>query len=81
MRFSSKGAEHGDFTDMTFLMPRWLGRKGKIAPQRAVEVINAVALRFFDAHLREGPRPRFDFEEFPELQVRINAPVGQRIEP
>jgi predicted dienelactone hydrolase len=70
-----EGAGHGDFLDMTFLMPfmKWLGANGPIAPGRAVEILNAVSLRFFDAYLRDGPKPRFDAQEFPELQVTINA--------
>jgi predicted dienelactone hydrolase len=76
-----EGAEHGDFFDMTLLVPKWLGTKGEIAPRRAIEVVNAVALRFFDAYLREGAPPRFDAEEFPELQIRMNAPAGGLLEP
>lgn len=69
-----EGAGHGDFCDMTFLMPfmKWLGANGPIDPMRAVEVMNAVSLRFFDAYLRDGPRPRLNTPEFPELRVTTN---------
>jgi predicted dienelactone hydrolase len=69
-----EGARHGDFLDITFLMPfmKWLGANGTIAPQRAVDIVNAVSLRFFDAYLRDGPKPRFDVQEFPELRVSMN---------
>jgi predicted dienelactone hydrolase len=65
------GAAHGDFFDMTFLMPfmKWIGANGPIAPERAVEVVNAVALSFFDAYLRNGSSPHFDRQRFPELHV------------
>jgi predicted dienelactone hydrolase len=76
-----EGAEHADFSDMTFLLPKWLGPGGEIAPQRAIEVVNAVTLRFFDAHLREGAPSRFDAGEFPELHVRTNVPAGGPVEP
>ena len=73
-----EGAGHGDFCDMTFLMPfmKWLGANGPIDPLRAVDVVNAVSLKFFDAYLREGPKPRFDAEEFPELRVTMNDQGG-----
>jgi predicted dienelactone hydrolase len=69
-----EGAEHGDFLDMTFVMPfmKWLGANGPINAMRAVEIVNAVSLEFFDAYLRAGPKPRFDTREFPELRVTMN---------
>ncbi|HEU4617161.1 MAG TPA: hypothetical protein VFV10_03935 [Gammaproteobacteria bacterium] len=72
------GASHPDFCDMTFLMPfmRWLGAAGPIAPMRAVAVVNAVTLEFFDAYLRGGPKPRFDPQELPELRVTTNVRVA-----
>ena len=56
-----EGAGHGDFCDMTFVMPfmKWLGANGPIEPMRVVEIVNAVSLQFFDAYLRDGPRPSF----------------------
>ena len=70
-----EGAGHGDFCDMTFLMPfmKWLGANGPIEPMRVVEIVNAVSLQFFDAYLRDGRDPRFDAQEFPELRVTMNA--------
>ena len=70
-----EGAEHGDFCDMTFLMPfmKWLGANGPIRPMRAVDVVNAVSRKFFDAYLRNDPKPRFDAQEFPELRVTMNG--------
>jgi predicted dienelactone hydrolase len=76
-----EGAEHGDFFDMTLLMATWLGMRGEIAPQRAIEAVNAVALRFFDAYLRGGPQPPLEFEDFPELRIRMNAPARAQVEP
>ena len=69
-----EGAGHGDFCDMTFVMPfmKWLGANGPIEPMRAVDVVNAVSLQFFDAYLRDGPGLRFDVQEFPELRVTMN---------
>ena len=69
-----EGAGHGDFCDMTFVMPfmKWLGANGPIEPMRAVDVVNAVSLQFFDAYLRDGPDPHFDAQEFPELRVTMN---------
>lgn len=69
-----EGANHGDFCDMTFLMPfmKWLGANGPIDPMRAVDIVNAVTLDFFDAYLREGSKPLFHIREFPELQVTMN---------
>jgi predicted dienelactone hydrolase len=69
-----EGAEHSDFCDMTFLMPfmKWLGMNGPIDAMRAVNVVNAASLRFFDAYLREGAKPRFDTREFPEFRVTMN---------
>jgi hypothetical protein len=69
-----EGAAHGDFCDMTFLMPfmKWLGANGPIDPMRAVDIVNAVSRQFFDAYLRDGPKPRFDAQAFPELRVTMN---------
>ncbi len=69
-----EGAGHGDFCDMTFLMPfmKWLGANGPIDAMRAVDIVNAVSRKFFDAYLRDGPKPRFDAQEFPELRVTMN---------
>ena len=73
-----EGARHGDFCDMTFLMPfmKWLGANGPIEPMRAIEVVNAVSLRFFDAYLRDGPKPRFESRELPEVRVTTNSALG-----
>ena len=75
-----EGAGHGDFCDMTFVMPfmKWLGANGPIEPTRAVDVVNAVSLQFFDAYLRDGPGPRFDVQEFPELRVTMNEAASSK---
>jgi hypothetical protein len=39
---------------------------------RAVDIVNAVSRQFFDAYLRDGPKPRFDAQAFPELRVTMN---------
>jgi hypothetical protein len=69
-----EGAGHLDFTDDTVVLPilKWLNMAGPIAGERAIEITNAVSLRFFDAYLRGGAKPRFD-EGFPELTVEMNA--------
>ena len=74
-----EGAGHGDFCDMTFVMPfmKWLGANGPIDAMRAVELVNAVSLQFFDAYLRDGPKPRFDMQELPELRVTMNAEASK----
>jgi hypothetical protein len=74
-----EGAGHGDFLDLTFLMPfmKWLGANGTIAPGRAVEIVNVVSSRFFDTYLRDGVKPRFDRREFPELRVTMNDQASQ----
>jgi predicted dienelactone hydrolase len=68
-----KGATHLDFTDDTVVLPilKWLNITGDIPGARAIDITNAVALRFFDAYLRGAPKPRFD--EFPELTVETNS--------
>jgi predicted dienelactone hydrolase len=68
-----KGTTHLDFTDDTVVIPvlKWLGVTGHIDGWRAIDIANAVSLRFFDAYLRGGPRPRF--EDFPELMVQTRV--------
>ena len=75
-----EGAGHGDFCDMTFVMPfmKWFGANGPIEPMRAVDIVNAVSLRFFDAYLRDGPGPRFDVQVFPELRVTMNEAASTK---
>jgi len=69
-----EGAKHGDFCDMTFLMPfmKWLDANGSIDPMRAVGVVNAVVLQFFDAYLKNGPKLYFNPQEYPEIHIRKN---------
>ncbi len=68
-----KGTTHLDFTDDAVVLPilKWLNIAGDIAGGRVIEITNAVSLRFFDAYLRGGPKPRFD-DGFPELTVETN---------
>jgi predicted dienelactone hydrolase len=68
-----KGATHLDFTDDAVVLPilKWLGVTGNIAAGRVIEITNVVSLRFFDAYLRDGPKPRFN-DGFPELTVETN---------
>jgi hypothetical protein len=46
------GAGHGDFCDMTFVMPvmKWLGANGPIDPMRMVDIVNVVS-RTFEARV------------------------------
>jgi hypothetical protein len=68
-----EGATHLDFTDDAVVLPilKWMGVTGSISAERVIEVANVVSLRFFDAYLRGGPRPRFG-DGFPELTVTTN---------
>jgi predicted dienelactone hydrolase len=68
-----KGSTHLDFTDDAVVLPilKWLGITGAIAGGRVIEITNVVSLRFFDAYLLGGPKPRFD-DELPELTVETN---------
>jgi predicted dienelactone hydrolase len=68
-----KGATHLDFTDDAVVLPilKWLNITGDIEGRRVIEITNAVSLRFFDAYLRGGPKPRFS-AEFPELTIGMN---------
>jgi predicted dienelactone hydrolase len=70
---SIEGASHLDFTDDAVVLPilKWLRVTGSIDGARAIEITNAVTLRFFDAYLRRGPKPRFN-GELPELTVQMN---------
>jgi predicted dienelactone hydrolase len=70
------GALHVDFTDASVTMPllKWLNIAGEIDGQRAIDITNAVALSFFDAYLRDGPKPRFEDLQFSELTVVTNRP-------
>jgi dienelactone hydrolase len=72
-RVEVAGATHLDFTDDPVVLPifKWLEVFGPIPSERVIEIMNAVELRFFDAYLRGGPKPRFD-GEFPELTVEMN---------
>ena len=76
-RIEVAGATHLDFTDDAVVLPilKWLRMLGPIPPLRMIEITNAVELRFFDAYLRGGPRPRFD--DFPELTVETNAAAAR----
>jgi dienelactone hydrolase len=64
------GATHLDFTDDTVVLPilKWFGITGTIRAERMIEITNAVVLQFFDAYLRDGPKPRFA-GVFPEVTL------------
>jgi hypothetical protein len=70
-----EGAGHGDYCDLTFLMPfmKWLGVNGSIGAMRVVHIVNSVSRQFFEAYLRDGPELRFDAQEYPELRVASNV--------
>ena len=69
-----KGTTHLDFTDDAVVLPilKWLNVSGDIAGGRAIEIMNAAPLRFFDAYLRGGPKPRF-YYAFPLATVEANS--------
>jgi hypothetical protein len=77
-RTCARWRAHLDFTDDTVVLPilKWFGATGSIAGERIVEITNVIVLRFFDAYLRGGPKPRFD-AEFPELTVEMNGHAAQ----
>jgi dienelactone hydrolase len=70
-----EGALHTNFTDASAFVPlfRWLGVTGTIDGQRVIDIMNVVATRFFDAHLRESA-PAFSAGDLPEITVRTNGP-------
>ena len=72
-RIEVAGATHLDFTDDPVVLPilKWLNLTGTIAAKRIVAITQIVSLRFFDAYLRGGPKPRFD-PDLPELTVEMN---------
>ena len=72
-RVEVEGTTHLDFTDDPIVLPilSWAGITGSIAAERIVAITQVVALRFFDAYLRSGPKPRFD-GDLPELTVEMN---------
>ncbi len=71
------GTMHLDFTDDTVVLPilKWFGMTGPIAGWRIIEITNELSLRFFDAYLRDAPKPRFG-DEFPELTVETSENAG-----
>lgn len=79
------GTEHINFTDTALFSPvRYLSGAGRIDPRRAMHVINAYTLAFFEKYLNgerepllEGPSP-----EFPEVRFqRMPMPsAGQTVE-
>jgi predicted dienelactone hydrolase len=73
-----KGSTHLDLTDDAVVFPilKWLGVTGSIAGWRAIEITDAVSLRFLDAYLRDGPKFRLN-NEFPELTVKTNDSVSE----
>ena len=66
-----------DFTDDAVVLPipKWLGITGTIDGERVIELTNIVSRRFFDAYLRDGPKPRFD--DFTELTAETNVDGGE----
>jgi hypothetical protein len=73
------GAAHNDFLDASLVAPllKWVGVNGAISGERMIEIMNDVALAFFDGYLRDGPRPHFDPVAFPELSIADNVRVGK----
>ena len=69
-----EGTAHNDFMDSTIIAPvlKWLDVNGDIRGERMIEITNAVSLAFFEAYMRDGPKPRFDTGGFPELTVETN---------
>ena len=71
-----EGAMHSNFTDASAFVPlfQWLGVTGTIDGGRAIDIMNVVAARFFDAYLRDDSAPEFSAADLPEVTERINAP-------
>ena len=71
-----EGATHTNFTDASAFVPlfQWLGVTGTIDGRRAIDIMNVVAARFFDAYVRGDARPEFSAADLPEITERINDP-------
>lgn len=59
-RWSIPGAEHNDFTFVSYVFPiaHYLGLRGPIEPDTVVGLVNGTITDFFDHHLAGGPPPR-----------------------
>ena len=66
-----RGMFHADFSDAPLLSPltSWLGITGPIDPARALRIVSAYSLAFFDRHLKDRPAALLDgpAERFPEV--------------
>lgn len=68
------GTRHYDFSDLPLLSPiaPQLGLKGPLKGARAVEIVNAYLLDFFEMTLKSNPSLLFDgeFANFPEVKLK-----------
>lgn len=66
------GTDHYDFTDLPMLTPlaASMGLKGPLDGERALRVINEIALAFFNHHLKNEPSPLLDgpSPDYPEIR-------------
>jgi predicted dienelactone hydrolase len=75
------GMFHTDFSDFPLVSPllQQAGMSGTVGAQRAIAVVNAYSLAFFDAHLKGAPAPLLDgpAPRFPEvrLETRDGSPA------
>jgi hypothetical protein len=77
-----EGAAHSNFTDVSAFVPlfRWLGVTGTIDGNRVIDLMNAVATRFFDTHVRGESSAVLELEDFPEVSVQTNPAGGRALQ-
>ncbi len=67
-----RGASHGNLTDYSIVMPLlgWVGALGEIEGRRALHVMNAYTLAFFDRYVRDRPSPLLNgpSPDYPEVE-------------
>jgi predicted dienelactone hydrolase len=73
-----EGTAHSSFTDASAFVPlfRWLGVTGTIDGNRVIDLMNVVARRFFDTHVRGESSAVLEPEGFPEVRTQTNAAGG-----
>src|SRR5205814_781514 len=68
------GSDHGSYSDLILFtrIPKFLGGRKIVNPQRAFEIINDFTLAFFDRYLRHRQSPILDRGGFPG-EIRYEA--------
>ncbi len=70
--YSIDESNHVDLTELVYSLPilRTIGRSGGVPSESAIEILNALHLRFFDQHLKNGPAVGEIETEYPQLDKR-----------